>query len=81
MPAKDIYHNHVIVSLEKDGWKVTHDPYIIETEGVNYPVDLGAEKVIAAEKGGEKIVIEIKSFIGASLVSDFHTALGQFLNY
>ncbi len=32
-------------------------------------------------RAGEKIAVEIKSFIGRSNVSDFHTALGQFMNY
>lgn len=44
-------------------------------------IDLGAEKIIAAERGNEKIAVEIKSFIGSSNISEFHTALGQFLNY
>jgi len=44
-------------------------------------VDLGAEKIIAAEKDGEKIAVEIKSFIGPSNISEFHTAIGQFINY
>ncbi|MFQ5629633.1 MAG: element excision factor XisH family protein, partial [bacterium] len=30
---------------------------------------------------GQKIAIEVKSFIGASLLSEFHTAVGQFMNY
>jgi hypothetical protein len=42
---------------------------------------LGAEKIIGAEKGEEKIAVEIKSFISSSNISEFHTALGQFLNY
>jgi hypothetical protein len=37
--------------------------------------------LIAAERGEEKIAVEIKSFISTSAISDFHTALGQFLNY
>lgn len=37
--------------------------------------------MLAAERNGEKIAVEIKSFIGRSNVSDFHTALGQFINY
>ena len=37
--------------------------------------------MIAAEKAGRKIAIEIKSFAGASLTADFHTAVGQFVNY
>ena len=44
-------------------------------------VDLGAEKLIAAEKDGHKIVVEIKSFLATSNISEFHTAVGQFLNY
>jgi hypothetical protein len=44
-------------------------------------IDLGAERMIAAEKEGEKIAVEIKSFLGTSNISEFHTALGQFLNY
>jgi hypothetical protein len=44
-------------------------------------IDLGAEKVLAAEKGTEKIAVEIKTFAGDSAIFDFHVALGQFLNY
>jgi hypothetical protein len=49
--------------------------------GVEMYVDLGAEKIIAAEKDGQKIAVEIKSFIGPSNISEFHTAIGQFINY
>jgi hypothetical protein len=44
-------------------------------------IDLGAEKLIAAEKDGSYIAVEVKSFLQSSVLSDFHTALGQFLNY
>ena len=44
-------------------------------------IDLGAERLIGAEKLGKKIAVEVKSFLSASALSDFHTALGQFLNY
>ena len=37
--------------------------------------------MLAAERAGKKIAVEIKSFIGRSSVSEFHTALGQFINY
>ena len=36
---------------------------------------------MAAERGNEKIAIEIKSFLGESELFDYHAALGQFLNY
>ncbi len=79
--AKDIYHKHVKEALIHDGWNITDDPYILETEDVDYEVDLGAEKIIAAEKGSEKIAVEIKSFVASSFVYEFHRVLGQFVNY
>jgi XisH protein len=81
MAAKDKYHQQVRKALEKDGWTITHDPYFLKLEGVNYPVDLGAEKLIAAQKENRKILIEIKSFTGESIPNEFHTALGQYLDY
>lgn len=44
-------------------------------------IDLGAERLIAAEKQGEKIAIEVKTFSRPSAISEFYTALGQFLSY
>ncbi len=44
-------------------------------------IDLGAEKLITAERAGEKIAVEVKSFISDSAIYDFHKALGQFINY
>lgn len=44
-------------------------------------IDLGAELILAAERDDQKIAIEIKSFLGASSISEFHSALGQFINY
>jgi hypothetical protein len=48
---------------------------------IGFEVDLAAQEVIAAERTGRKIAIEIKSFLGRSVAHDFHQALGQFLNY
>lgn len=45
-------------------------------------IDLGAERLLAAEREGEKIAVEVKSFLAhTSAISTFHTALGQFINY
>jgi hypothetical protein len=81
MAAKDKFHNVVKIAIEKDGWTITDDPLFIRAEDVDFYIDLGAEKVLAAEKAGQKIAVEIKSFLGASEVNEFHSALGQFLNY
>jgi hypothetical protein len=79
--AKDLFHNAVKAALEKDGWTITHDPLHIISFGFNVLIDLGAERLIGASKDGEKIAVEVKSFIRMSGVSQFHTALGHFLNY
>lgn len=79
--SKDFFHEAVKRGLEKDQWIVTNDPLELEWEKVTVKIDLGAERLIAAERGEEKIAVEIKSFISPSAISDFHTALGQFLNY
>ena len=79
--AKDRFHNIVRNALEKDGWEITADPYEINLDDVDFEIDLAAEQLLGAEREGQKIAVEIKSFISPSNVSEFHTALGQFLNY
>ncbi|MFN5871197.1 MAG: element excision factor XisH family protein [Aphanizomenon sp.] len=70
------------MALQKDGWQVTNDPLTISVGGVNLSIDLAAEKLIAAEREGQKIAVEVKSFLErSSAISEFHTALGQFINY
>ena len=60
MSAKDIFHNVVIESLKKENWDITHDPLYINQGLVKLYIDLGAERVITAEKGIEKIIAWIK---------------------
>lgn len=83
MPAKDMYHDIVKEALINDGWEVTDDPLWLGLKGsdINLYIDLAAEKLITANRDNEKIAVEIKSFTSASLLSEFHAALGQFLNY
>jgi hypothetical protein len=44
-------------------------------------IDVGAERLLAAQKGDDKIAVEIKSFIGANDLEDLYQALGQFILY
>ncbi len=82
MPTKDLYHNVVKNALIKEGWQITHDPFYIKFSETDFlHIDLAADKIIAAEKPGEKIAVEIKSFFNDSPMYDFHLALGKFLNY
>lgn len=81
MSRKDLYHAAVRIALEKDGWTITDDPLDLTNGDVELLADLGAEKVIAAERENIKIAVEIKSFVAQSPVSEFHKALGQYTNY
>jgi XisH protein len=79
--ARDAFHNAVRHALEKEGWRITSDPLRLEYKGAKLEIDLGAERFIAAERNEERIAVEIKSFASGSALSEFHTALGQYLNY
>lgn len=81
MPARDIFHDVVRAALVNDGWTITHDPLPLALGEKNLYVDLGAERLMAAERAGNRIAVEIKSFLGASELHDLEEALGQFLPY
>lgn len=81
MPAKDTFHDVVIAALIKEGWVITHDPYTMSFGGTKVYADLGAERAIAAQRGAERIAVEIKSFVGNSDVRELEVALGQFILY
>ena len=82
MSARDRFHDAVKQGLQKEEWTITHDPLRIKfSEEDLVKIDLGAEKLIGAMRDNVKIAVEVKSFLGDSAISDFHLALGQFLNY
>lgn len=81
MPAKDIYHDAVKNALIKDDWTITADPYFIIYKKLKLIADLSAERALSAQKGNDKIVIEIKSFINPSFIYDLERAVGQYIIY
>lgn len=82
MAARDKFHQGVKQALIKENWLITHDPLNLKFGKYDQvSIDLGAEKLLGAEKEEQKIAVEIKSFLNDSAISDFHLALGQFLNY
>jgi XisH protein len=81
VPARDIYHNTVKSALQKEGWTITHDPFPLQIGKKRLSVDLGAERLISAERETQKIVVEVKSFLGQSDVKDLEQALGQYILY
>ena len=59
---------------------VAFDPLRFKFGNVNFRVDLDAERLLAVERAGEKIAVEVKSFLNPSAITDFY-ARGQFLSY
>jgi hypothetical protein len=81
MPARDIYHDTVKKALIEDGWTITHDPLSLKIGKKDIFIDIAAEKLLVAEKQGQKIAVEVKSFVGTSEVEDLKNALGQYVLY
>ena len=81
MPAKDIFHDIVKIALQKEKWEITDDPLRLKWGIRELFVDLGAKKLLIAQKGEIKIAVEIKSFIGRSPMNELENALGQYILY
>ena len=81
MPALDLYYNTVKKSLINDGWIITHDPLHLKWGKKDMYVDLGAKQVLAAQRGEQKIAVEVKSFVSDSEMQDLREAIGQFTYY
>lgn len=81
MARRDIHHHVLRLALEREGWDVTDDPFFVKIGRKTAEIDLGAERIILAERSAEKIAVEVKSFVGTSIITEFYKALGQFLMY
>ncbi len=77
MSRRDKYHPIVKRALIREGWTITHDPYSFKTDPP-LSTDLGAERLLAAEREHEKIAVEVKSFLAESQVTELERALGQY---
>ena len=81
MPGREHLHPAVRHALERDGWVITADPLVLKIGRRNMFIDLGAERVITAERGAERIAVEVKSFLGESDLVELEEALGQYILY
>ena len=81
--ARDLIHEAVKAALINDGWTITDDPFILRLidDDKSFDADLAAEKLLGVQKGTQKIIVEIKTFGGDSVLYKFHEALGQYLDY
>ncbi len=67
--------------MGKDGWTITHDPLRVLWQEKALFVDLSAERILTAERGQEKIAVEIKTFASPDAVHEIHSAAGQYVFY
>lgn len=81
MPKRDTYHDVVKAALIKDGWRIISENYLLEYGGDRLYADIAAEQSIAAQKQGRRILVEVKSFLGRSFISDLEQAVGQYIVY
>lgn len=88
VPAPDIYHENVKQALLRDGWNILKEHYELKYRGDRLYPDLAAEKSlvksplgIVAKRGSQKILVEIKSFLGRSFIADLQAAIGQYVMY
>jgi XisH protein len=82
LSAKNIHHDAMIDALKADGWTITADPLTLQVGERDLYIDLAAERaIIGAEKGSERIAVEVQSFLNPSAVRNLEEALGQYLLY
>ncbi len=79
--ARDLYHEDVKEALFKEGWLITADPLTYKVGTLHIQIDLGAERLVAAERDDEKIAVEIKTFIGTSFNTALYEAIGKYIVY
>jgi hypothetical protein len=81
--ARDKIHTPVKEALIQEGWNVTDDPLYIKIGNLTVFVDLGAESVIGAEKDGERIAVEVKTFSNPSFMTAtaLYEAIGKYAVY
>jgi hypothetical protein len=79
--ARDKFHENFRFALEKDGWVITHDPLTIKIGQVHVQIDLGAEPLIIAERGLDKIAVEVKTFGNFSFITALYEAVGKYIIY
>jgi len=81
MSARDRYHEEFKTALENEGWAVTDDPLTVQLGSIPVQIDMGAERLITADKGSERIAVEVKTFRHPSFITDMYQAVGQYICY
>jgi hypothetical protein len=83
MPQKDTIHDIVRRALERAGWRVVSEQWMLEEDELRVFIDMAAEPTpnVQVPLHPGPIAVEVKSFRGASFMTDLHEAIGQYLLY
>ena len=81
MAANDQIHEAVKSALIRDGWRISEEPLTIRWDSSQLEIDLGAERMLLAEKQQEVIAVEVKSFLRSNSIPELQKAVGQYLMY
>ena len=81
MPAEDKIHSAVRNALIKEGWTITDEPFTLEYGSDRFYADICALREENGDAERRVIVVEVKSFAGASPMREFELALGQYEIY
>ena len=79
--ARDKFHENVREALLKEGWNITDDPLTFKVGKIQVQIDLGAELILGAERGMDKIAVEIKTFGSFSFITSLYEAVGKYIVY
>lgn len=77
MARRDKFYQIVYDALKAEGWTITHEEYVFDADP-QLSTDLGAERLLVAERQMEKIAVEIKSFLQDSQAAELEKAIGQY---
>lgn len=80
MARKDKFYQIVRKALKDEGWKVTYEEYVFDSDP-QLSTDLGAERLLVAQRALQKIAVEIKSFLAESQAAELEKAIGQYALY
>jgi len=80
MPAKDKYHDNVVNTLKKDGWRIVRENVAIGDEVRVLFIDILAKR--ENDEAIEAVLVEVKVFEGIrSPMTYLEKAIGQYMIY
>src|SRR4051812_14518573 len=78
MSTREQFRVAVKNALIKDGWTISHDPYLAPFLDGRESYEFASERPMGAERANERIVVEVRSCVGDYELDRFAAALGRY---